>query len=162
MEGCHALREANLHKIKEIRAAERGAIVKVLNENGYARFDESTTDYIRAAAELIDEKYDGDLRRMRAEAGEPDGILKAVQEVKGIGKMGAAIFAREMQLVWKELYPRADGPALEEAKVLGLPQDQAKLADLAGSRERFVRLVSALTRAKLEGPSEAVEAAASD
>ena len=97
---------------------------------------------------------------MRDEHGEADAILKALQEVKGIGGTGAEIFAREAQLVWDAFYPRADGPALKAAGELGLPTDAGALKHLAGSRERFVRLMTALTRAVLDGPSDEVKEAA--
>ena len=160
VEGAKALRKANLHKISEIRSGDRRDLVRTLNESGYARYDGSTADYIRAAADLIEERYGGDLRRLRDEHGQADAILKALQEVKGIGGTGAEIFAREAQLVWDAFYPRADGPALNAADDLGLPKVAGALKDLAGSRERFVRLMAALTRAALDGASDKVKEAA--
>ncbi|GGL73671.1 hypothetical protein [Wenxinia marina] len=158
VEGAAALREAGLHKIDAILGADRHDLVKVLNGNGYARYDESTADYLRDTARLVDESYDGDLRQMRGDSA--DETLKRLQQAKGLGKLGASIFAREAQLVWDELYPTIDGKAVEMAGELGLPTEAEDLRDLAGGRERFVRLVAALTRARLEGPDEAVEAAA--
>ena len=158
VQGASALRREGLHKIDAIRAVDRTRLVRVLNENGYARYDESTADYIRAAADLVFERYAGDLRRMRE--GDANAVRQAVQEVKGIGPAGAGIFAREMQMVWDELHPSAEGPALDAAGDLGLPQDPGELADLAGSPERMVRLVAGLTRAALDGPAEAVRRAA--
>lgn len=156
--GCAALREEGLHKVDAILDADRKRLVKVLNENGYARYDESTADYIRDTAAMVKEQYGGDIRKMRGEGA--DETLKSLQKAKGIGKTGAGIFAREAQLVWDELFPRADGPALDAAGDLGLPKDAGKLKDLAGSRERFVRLMAALTRVSLDGPAEAVKKAA--
>lgn len=153
-----ALRTANLYKIDTLLGAERHEVIAVLRDNGYARYDTVTTDHIRAAAELVRDRHDGDLRALRdLEAG---GILAAVQEVKGIGEVGAGIFAREVQLVWDPLYPRADGPALDAAAELELPREVGTLVDLAGSRERFVRLMAGLTRAALDAPSAAVREAA--
>lgn len=155
-----ALRAAGLHKTGAIRAAHRTELVRVLNENGYARYDESTADYIKAAAELVEERYGGDLRRLRDDAGDGAAIRRKLQEFKGIGAVGADIFAREAQLVWDALYPVTGRPAREAAKNFGLPEEPGKLAEMAGSRERFVRLVAALTRAALEGPADEVSAVA--
>lgn len=160
VQGARALREAGLHKIDAIRGADRRDLVRVLNENGYARYDESTADYIRAAAELVDEKYRGDLRALRDAGGDGEAILGLIQEIKGIGRVGAEIFAREAQLAWPALYPKVGGPAERAARDLGLPDDARGLAELIGSRERFVRLVAALTRAALDGPADEVQEAA--
>ena len=156
---ARALREAGLHKIDAILAAPDAHLIEALTEGGYTRYREVTTGYLKATAGWARDACDGDLRRLRDEAGDADAILEALQGAKGLGPMGAAIFAREAQLVWDALFPRADGPALDAAKELGLPRDADELADLAGSRERFVRLMAALTRAAIDGPDDAVVAA---
>lgn len=153
------LKQEKLHTVKGILASSRDERIRVLNENGYARFDNRGADQIHAAAELVDARYRGDLRKLRDAGGDADGIAGRLTEVKGIGPTGASIFCREAQLVWDPLYPRLDGPAADAARDLGLPADAGSLAELAGSRERLVRLAAALTRAALEGPAEAVKAA---
>jgi hypothetical protein len=153
-----ALRKAGLHKIDGILGAERDALVRVLNRNGYARYDESTADYLRDTARWARETWGGDLRRLRDESGDAAGVRKALTGAKGLGPMGARIFAREAQLVWDVVYPELDGPALEQARRYGLPDDAVDLAELAGGRERFVRLCAALTAVALDGPSARVAA----
>ena len=160
VEGCKALKEDGFHKIDVILDRDYWDLVKVLNENGYARYDESTARYLKDTAEWARTTWDGDLRKLRDASDGPDEILQKLQDAKGLGKTGAAIFAREEQLVWDAFYPRADVPALDAAADLGLPKDADRLVDRAGSRERLVRLMAALTRAKLEGPHDAVKEAA--
>ncbi len=160
IEGCNALRKQDFHKIDMILDRDYWDLVKVLNENGYARYDESTARYLKDTAEWVRDTWDGDLRKLRDASESADDPLDKLQGAKGMGKTGAEIFAREAQLVWDAFYPRADGPALDAAADLGLPTDAKSLVDLAGSRERFVRLMAALTRAKLEGPHDAVKEAA--
>ena len=160
-EAGKGLRNEGLYKIDDILATPRVKRIRILNRNGYARYDNLGADYIRAAAELVDEKYDGDLRKLREEAGgDEDAARKLLKEIKGIGDAGADIFLREAQWPWEEFYPRLDGPAAKEANALGLPDDADRLAFLAGSRERHARLCAALTRAGLEGPADAVKQAA--
>ncbi|EPX76739.1 hypothetical protein [Salipiger mucosus] len=154
------LKAAGLHKIEAILESDRETRIRVLNESGYARFDNRGADYIFAAAELVRERWGGDLRRLAEEGGDRAGILRALTRVKGIGEAGAAIFAREAQIAWDALYPMLDDAAAEEAGRLGLPREAEALAELAGSRERFVRLAAALVRVALDGPSERVQAAA--
>ncbi len=158
--GCKALRENDFHKIDVILERDYWDLVKVLNENGYARYDEFTARYLRDTAEWARDAWDGDLRKLRDASDGADDVLKKLQGAKGMGATGADIFAREVQLVWDVFYPRADGPALDAAGDLGLPTRAAVLSDLAGSRERFVRLMAALTRAALDGPADAVKEAA--
>lgn len=159
LEASAALREAGLHKIDAILESRRDDRIRVLNQHGYARFDNVGADQIHAAAELVDETYDGDLRQLREAGGDAAGISKRLQEVKGIGATGAGIFCREAQLAWDELYPQSDKLCLKAAEEFGLPSDAEALARLAGSRERFVRLLAGLARAHLLGPSDEVEAA---
>lgn len=161
LQAAAALKEEGLHKVDALLESDRPRRIRVLNRNGYARFDNVGADQIRAAAELVDREYGGDLRRLRAAAeGDAGRVAALLQKVKGIGPAGAAIFCREAQLVWDELAPQADDLCLDRAGRLGLPRDAAALADLAGSRERFVRLLAGLARAALDGPSERVAEAA--
>jgi hypothetical protein len=154
------LRDEGLHKIDAILDADEDRLIDVLTAGGYTRYREVTTGYLKETAAWAKDALHGDLRRLRDEAGDADALLEALQEAKGLGKTGAAIFAREAQLVWDVVYPRADGPALDAAKDLGLPTDADALRDLAGDRERFVRLLAALTRASLDGSADAVRDAA--
>ena len=161
VEALQALKADGTHKIDAIKAANRQHLVSVLNHNGYARFDNQGADYIRGAARLVDEHYGGDLRRLRDRAETRDGILDALTEVKGIGQTGAAIFAREAQIAWDPLYPMMDEVSAGKAGELGLPDAAGPLSEAAGSRERFTRLVAALVRVSLNGPTDRVKEAVS-
>lgn len=154
-----AVRAAGLHKIDAILDASDDRLIAAMTEGGYTRYREVTTGYFKATAAWARATCGGDLRRLRDAAEGADALLETLQEAKGLGPMGAAIFAREGQLVWDVFHPRADGPALDAAKALGLPTDAAGLSDLAGSRQRFARLLAALTRVAIDGPADAVSAA---
>ncbi|ROU04307.1 hypothetical protein [Histidinibacterium lentulum] len=156
VKGAAALREAGLHKIDALLDADRREVVRVLNRNGYARYDESTADYLRETAAIFRDRFSGDLRKARSNG----STLKRLQCAKGLGPVGARIFAREAQAVWDELFPELGGPAEKAAAELGLPTEAGDLSDLCCGRERYVRLVAALTRVQLEGPSEKVQEAA--
>ncbi|MBI1179911.1 MAG: hypothetical protein GC201_05085 [Alphaproteobacteria bacterium] len=134
--------------------------VKVLNRNGYARYDESTARYIADTTELLLDRYKGDLRRLRDEADrDPAGERKRLKEFKGIGEVGADIFFREAQLVWDELYPFADAKAMEGAEKLGLGKSVRSLAGLVDRRD-LPRLLSGLVRIDLAGEVDEVLKAA--
>ena len=150
-----ALRGRGQHKIDAIVGGVTwDDLVETLTAGGYTRYREKTATYITEAAELVRERYGDDLRRLRDEAGDGDAILEALQEVKGIGPQGAGIFAREAQLVWDALHPTLGDPAAESARALGLPHTARGLSQAVGDRERYVRLVAALTRASIEGMPE--------
>jgi endonuclease III len=126
------------------------ARARTLNRAGYARYDERTSTMLGETSALLLDRYKGDLRRLREEAGQqPATERKLIKECKGIGDVGTDIFFREVQREWSELYPFADKRALQAAKRFGLAADARSLAELT-SRGDFPRLINALVRADLE------------
>jgi endonuclease III len=123
---------------------------KVLNRSGYARYDERTSRMLADSSQLLLDRWQGDLRNLRDEAErDPGAERRLLQEFKGIGPAGAAIFAREVQAVWLEQHPAVDDRALEVARRLDLgdsPEDVAGLTD----RETLPHLVDALVRIRLD------------
>jgi endonuclease III len=130
--------------------------VDALGAGGYVRYDESTATYLADTSQLIVDRWDGDLRQLRAEAdGDPDRIHTLVQECKGIGRVGASIFCREVQTVWDELRPFADDATLATADELELGGTAEALAELTGDDDLSV-LCAALVRARLARDLEVV------
>jgi hypothetical protein len=132
---------------------------KTLNESGYARYDERTASMLGETVQLLLDRYSGDLRKLRAEAGhDPAQERKLLKQFKGLGDVGVDIFFREVQAVWDELFPFVDKKAQQGADKLGLPGDPEKLAGLVDQAD-FPRLVAALVRVSLEDDeSEVLEA----
>ncbi|MFI2367832.1 endonuclease [Streptomyces sp. NPDC018833] len=130
--------------------------VDALGRGGYRRYDESTATQLGKAAELVIDKYGGDLRRMREEAGRDAGELrKLLREVPGLGPAGVEIFLREVQSVWPEAGPLLDDKALEGARRLGLPADGEALLKAARSLKSTghtdpAHLAAALVRAAVD------------
>ncbi len=134
--------------------------VRTLNASGYARFDERTATMLGDTCEILLDRYGGDLRRLREEAGcEPEHERSLLKELKGIGDVGVDIFFREAQATWDELRPFADRRALDAAKRLDLGKDADALADLVSERE-LPRLVAALVRTELADDYDGVREAA--
>ncbi|MEV4945632.1 endonuclease [Streptomyces sp. NPDC053755] len=157
---ARALFSAGLRSPRRMRDATWQERVDALGEGGYRRYDERTATQLGDEAELLLEKYGGDLRRMRAEAdGDVDALRAALREMPGIGPAGADIFLREAQAVWPEVSPYFDQRALEGARRAGLPADRAALADLV-PREDLPALAAALVRTSLDRPSTRAENAA--
>jgi hypothetical protein len=122
---------------------------RLLNRSGYARYDESTSRRLGDMAQMLLDRYGGDLCNLREAAHRaPQEERRLLKEFKGVGDVRVDIFFREVQLVWDELYPFADRRAVHAASDLGLGNDAETLAHLVDPPE-FARLVAALVRCDL-------------
>lgn len=119
---------------------------RVLNRAGYARYDERTSRMLGDTSEHLLERYGGDLRRLRDQAGrDPAAERRLLKGCKGIGDVGVDIFFREVQQSWPEVYPFVDQRALRAAVRVGMGDTAEKISSLAGGRD-FVRLVDGLVQ----------------
>jgi hypothetical protein len=151
MRGTVALADHGLRTARAMLEASWGERARVLNRSGYARVDERTATMLGEGARLLMDRWRGDLRRLREEAGrDPARQRELLKELKGIGDVGADIFLREVQGVWPEVAPFADRRARAGARRLGLPVDARALARLVPGAQ-LTRLVAALVRADLAG-----------
>ncbi|HYY23925.1 MAG TPA: hypothetical protein VE689_00460, partial [Candidatus Udaeobacter sp.] len=90
------------------------------------------------------------LRKLRQEAGRNVKREQSLlQQFNGIGPVGADIFLREVQPVWNEVYPYADGRVIEAARRMKLGTSAQALSKLVPRRD-FTRFVAALIRIKLK------------
>lgn len=147
---ARALHEAGLRDPRRMAGARWQERVDALGRGGYRRYDERTATQLGEAAELLIERWGGDLRRLRREAdGDTGELRRLLQEFPGMGPAGADIFLREVQRVWPETSPRLDAKALQGAERLGLPKDPERLLGLAGRTEPAV-LAAALVRSAID------------
>ena len=110
----------------------------------------------KATAAALLARHDGDLRRLREEAGrEPEEERRLLKRFKGVGDVGVDIFLREVQAAWDEVAPFADRRALHAARKLELGDDAGALARRV-DEEDLPRLVAALVRVELEDDYDAV------
>ncbi len=135
------------HKMAQATWRQR---TDVLNQAGYARYDESTARMLGQTSDMLLKEYKGDLRRLREQAGRnPDRERKQLKKFKGIGDVGVDIFFRETQAVWNELEPFADKRAMKAAKRLGLGENVPELQKNV-KKDDFTRFVAGLVRIELE------------
>jgi endonuclease III len=147
---ARALHEAGLRDPRRMAQASWQERVDALGRGGYRRYDERTATQLGEAAGLLNERWGGDLRRLRREAGgEVPELRRLLQEFPGMGPAGAGIFLREAQGVWPETAPYLDAKALQGAERLDLPKDPERLAELAGDTDPAV-LAAALVRAAVD------------
>jgi endonuclease III len=131
---------------QRLRDAPRPRVVVALGRSGYRRYDERTATQLREMGALVLDRYDGDLRGLAADAdGDVERATRLIQQVKGIGPTGAAVFLREVQQVWPWVRPYLDDRARAGAARLGLPDDQERLADLVRPAE-LARFAAGLVR----------------
>ena len=129
MEASRALIDAGHTTSAKMAAATWQQRVDVLTAHGYKRYDESASRMLGETAAMVEERYGGDLRRLRETAErDPGKERKLLKEFKGIG---------------------AD-VATRSAEKLKLPKTARGLAGLVPRRD-YVRLLSALVRAELAG-----------
>ncbi len=158
LRGTKALIDAGWTTAENLKDSSWKQRVKVLNENGHARSDEKTASLLDEVADHAMQRWEGDLRKLREEAdGDASRAETLLQEFKGLGPAGAAIFLREAQLAWAEFHPYADKKALETADKLGLPKTSKGLADHVPQAD-FPRLLAGLVRAGLAKDIESLKA----
>ncbi|GAB3683783.1 HhH-GDP family DNA glycosylase [Angustibacter aerolatus] len=122
--------------------------VDALGRAHYRRYDESTATRLGDAAALLLSEHGGDVRRLVPQTDAREAA-EALQQVPGLGPVGASIFLREAQAVWPWLRPYTDDRVSKAAQQLDLPTGADALAELAGTDD-LSRLTAALVRASLD------------
>jgi endonuclease III len=124
--------------------------VDALGRASYKRYDESTATALGKGAELLQQEYRGDLRRLRDRAeGDPKRIREELTAFPRLGPVGADIFCREAQDVWTSLRPAFDRKVRDGARLLGLASDPHELAALAPGKD-LAPFTAALVRVTLD------------
>ncbi|MEU8124605.1 endonuclease [Spirillospora sp. NPDC049024] len=120
--------------------------VDALGRGHYVRYDESTATRLGDMAEIVEDRYKGDMRRLAIEAGRDTGkAAELLREFPGIGPTGVDIFCREAQAIWPWLRPYVDGQVKKGAERLGLPADGEELASKVPEKD-MARLSAALVK----------------
>jgi hypothetical protein len=138
--------QAGFRTPRAMRDATWQQRVDALGRGHYRRYDERTSTMLGDGAELILQRWKGDLRRLHEEGGDVKGVSGLLQDVPGIGPTGAAIFCREVQAVWPDLAPYVDERAAAGAERLGLPKTPKRLAGLVKPAD-MPRLMAGCVRA---------------
>src|SRR5690625_1564432 len=86
MQAAQALASEGWITPEKMRDATWRARTGILNAAGYARYDESTSSMLNDTAEMLMDRYGGDLRKLRKSAGrEPAKERRLLKEFKGLG-----------------------------------------------------------------------------
>jgi len=92
-------------------AGRRADVISALHRGEYVRYGESKADQLRDAADLVRNRYDGDLRQLRAQAeGDVERLRELLTEFKGIGEVDTEIFLREVRCSGPRSAPSPGAP----------------------------------------------------
>ena len=101
---ARSLYDAGLRDPRRMADADWQERVDALGRGGYRRYDERTATQLGEGATLLNDRWGGDLRRLRKDAdGDVAELRRLLREFPGVGPSGADIFLREAQRVWPEV-----------------------------------------------------------
>ncbi|PYI01895.1 hypothetical protein BO78DRAFT_411039 [Aspergillus sclerotiicarbonarius CBS 121057] len=138
--------EVGYHDIQKLGESSWEERTMVLKDGGYNRYREQGATNLGDLAELINEKYDGDLNNLLKKAhNDRDETRQLIKEIKGLGDLGADLFFNNVQSVWPSIAPFIDGRSLQTADKAGIGTDlDAIYADLGHDSTRMSRLANGL------------------
>jgi len=153
IESALALRDRGWESPARMVRSPHEARAGVLRDTGRRADADAVATILGDLAVTLVERYQGDLRRLRAMARyEPARERALLTELPGVDDEVVDLFLREVQALWREAAPVADRRALAAARRLGLGRSAADLAALTGSgeSEKLAWLVGTLARMDLE------------
>jgi endonuclease III len=110
---AHHLFKAGLRTPRDVIDSDRARVIAAFGRAGYARYDESSATRLHDMAVRVRDEFDGDLRNLAVRSGhDRDRAVAELQRFNGIGPTGAAMFMREVQVVWTWAQPFFDDRAL--------------------------------------------------
>ena len=138
--------QAGLTSPKAMAETDEHTLWHALAAGHYVRYGGPASKQLVEGAQLLIDRWGGDLRRMHgATYGDLPALRAALTEFPGIGPTGADIFLREVQSVWPDISPYLDERVTEAAKAVHLPSSPARLANLVPA-ERLPALAAAVLR----------------
>lgn len=154
---ARALSDAGMRTPTAMVRASWQQRVDALGVGGYRRYDERTATMLGDGAQLVLDRWKGDLRRLHSEADDTAHMRRLLEEFPGIGPTGSAIFCREVQGIWPVVAPFVDDRVVEGAKAVGLPTTAKALGALVDP-EDLPRLAAACVRVTLtDAAAEAIK-----
>jgi hypothetical protein len=145
---------SGLNTPKSIKETDLREKIDAVNSEGNVQRGPSMSKRLEAAADLLLEKYNGDMYKLRDLAErDPEKEKSLLKDFKGLGDTAVSIFCREAQLVWEELFPFADERTLKSTAKAGLQGSSAtELAKLVDNdRSKYVKLLAAAVKVDLRG-----------
>jgi endonuclease III len=108
-----------LTSLSEAGAQSFEALVALLDEGGYTRYDFRTAGRLQALGRALDDRYSGTILSF-GEIADPAELEQALAALPGWGPVTVALFLRELRGTWPAADPPVDDKALRAAEHLGL------------------------------------------
>lgn len=103
-----------------VAGASFNALLQVMGEGGYVRYDGVTSRKLQGAARKLIDEYAGDLNQLHGAARDPQDLLSRLTDFWGVGPVTAGIFLRELRGLWPKADPPSGDLALLAADHLGV------------------------------------------
>ncbi|KAJ5178022.1 FAD dependent oxidoreductase [Penicillium coprophilum] len=131
----------------------------VLQAGGYNRYREQCATNLGELADLVVEKYEGDLNNLLLDAGcEINKVGRLLKEVKGIGDLAVEIFFNSVQSVWPSIAPSVDSRSLKTAAEIGIGTDLDEIYNaLDRDPMRMSWFANGLSEVRLEKKQEVIQ-----
>lgn len=95
-------------------------LVAILDQGGYVRYDYKTATKLLAVNQALLDGYGGNLNTLHAAAADPADLEQRIMHLgKGVGKVTAGIFLRELRGRWQKAAPPLSPLAFMAARTLG-------------------------------------------
>ena len=125
------LERAGIRTIADAGARDRKELVALLDEGGYARYDERTASRLVALADTIANRYSGRLSMIGEQLVDADELQRILRALPGWGPVTVHAFLRELRGVWPGATVPLDHRASAAAHHLRLPLELEALSSLA-------------------------------
>ena len=124
------LEMAGLQQVAQARHIPWDDLVALLDEGGYARYDFRTATRLQQLAEVIGERYGGQVSVIGRSFPRYPQLRQALDMLPGWGPVTIQLFLRELRGVWPGAEPPLDQRAGAAARHLGLAHRRGSQADL--------------------------------
>ncbi|KAI2781314.1 hypothetical protein F4815DRAFT_467100 [Daldinia loculata] len=141
------------HKLDVLKKSSWEERTEVLTEGGYTHYRQKTATMMGDLAQLVEDKYEGDLNTiLKLTSEDPTKIRAELKNIKGLGDVGINIFFDTAQHIWTCLAPFIDPRSLKTAEAIGIGDDVHTLwTKVSEDPEQMCRLAAALTKLRLDG-----------
>jgi hypothetical protein len=133
MRTYRVLEGAGVRTIQDAGGRSHEELVSLLDEGGYARYDERTAARLHALSAAIADCHEGRLGSLGRRVTSPSELEQTLLALPGWGPVTVRAFLRELRGVWPGADVELDGRAVLAANHLRFPSDAHALSALARS-----------------------------
>ena len=133
------LERAGIRTLADAGGCDRSDLVALLDQGGYARYDERTASRLQALAGAVEDRFGGRLAGIGERLARPAELKSALEALPGWGPVTVRAFLRELRGVWPGAELPLDPRAAAAAEHIQLPPELDALSLLAASAHLDLR-----------------------